>query len=480
LAAIPAPASTVTETNAALSTSWQLADLEITGGSTSQVRDSAVAVQFDGNGNVVSASANGHGASIAGGATQAQKFTGAYTVNFDGTGTISFTPPASLASANQLLGSAARTIGVSASGHMMIAGTPGGHDILIGVRTAATDGITPASFAGRYWVSGMEIDSTGTSSDYAGSVAVISSENTAIVSERQHTSSSQGNYNQTASITAGTGTVTGALSLIAGSTVLLPGAGNTVLSVDLGVNASGTPSGQGNYAIAVGEQIPTLTGTGVFINPQGVVNAASFAPVGNPISPGEFISIFGTNLSAQTMTGTPPYAASLGGVSVSIGGLPAPVYAVSAGQITCLVPYAVTTSSGSTTITVTSAGSASNTVTVPVSATAPGIFSQNQTGTLDGAITHLNGTLVTPLNPANDTEILVIYMTGLGALVNPVTDGSAPNPAAADAAVANVQVYVDEIPSPNVLYAGISPAYPGLYQINFYVPITPDPRPAER
>jgi uncharacterized protein (TIGR03437 family) len=242
----------------------------------------------------------------------------------------------------------------------------------------------------------------------------------------------------------------------------------------LGVNASGTPSGLGNYAIAAGEQIPILTGSGMFINPQGVVNAASFAPVGNPISPGEFISIFGSSLSAQTLTATPPYAASLGGVSVSIGGLPAPVYSISPGQVTCLVPYELSTSTGSTTIAVTSAATASNTVTVPVSATAPGIFSQNSSGTLDGAITHLNGTLVTPVNPANDTEILVIYMTGLGALVNPVTDGKAPNPAAADAAVANIQVYVDGEPSPNVLYAGISPTYPGLYQINFYVPITPD------
>jgi len=32
-------------------------------------------------------------------------------------------------------------------------------------------------------------------------------------------------------------------------------------------------------------------GTGVFLNPQGVLSAASFAPAGNPIAPGEFIAL---------------------------------------------------------------------------------------------------------------------------------------------------------------------------------------------
>lgn len=48
LVAIPAPPPGSGLTNSALSVSWNLADLELTGGSTVQVRSSGAAVQFDG------------------------------------------------------------------------------------------------------------------------------------------------------------------------------------------------------------------------------------------------------------------------------------------------------------------------------------------------------------------------------------------------------------------------------------------------
>src|SRR5204862_8148734 len=48
------------------------------------------------------------------------------------------------------------------------------------------------------------------------------------------------------------------------------------------------------YEIYFGVQVPALTGTGVFLNPLGVINAASFAPPANPISPGQFVTLFGT------------------------------------------------------------------------------------------------------------------------------------------------------------------------------------------
>jgi uncharacterized protein (TIGR03437 family) len=148
------------------------------------------------------------------------------------------------------------------------------------------------------------------------------------------------------------------------------------------------------------------------------------------------------------------------------------VYLVSSGQLNCLVPYSVPSNSASVTIAVTSNGQKSNTVTVPFSATAPGIFSDNTSGTGDGAILHsTTNLLVTPANPATKGETLVMYLTGLGAVQNRVTDGAAPNPPAADNATAQVVVYVDGIAvTPG--YAGLNPVYPGLYQINFVVPAT--------
>jgi uncharacterized protein (TIGR03437 family) len=63
-----------------------------------------------------------------------------------------------------------------------------------------------------------------------------------------------------------------------------------------------------------------------------------------------------------------------------------------------------------------------------------------------------------------------MYLTGLGAVQNKVVDGAAPNPPAADNAVAQVAVYVNGVLSPQIIYAGLNPVYPGLYQINFVVP----------
>ena len=117
--------------------------------------------------------------------------------------------------------------------------------------------------------------------------------------------------------------------------------------------------------------MPALTGGGVFVNPQGVLNAAGFAPAGNPISPGEFIAIFGSGFVTTSRTATPPYPPTLGGVTVQINGKPAPLYFVSATQINALVPYST---QGPTATIVVQGVASSNTATVPVAATAPGIF----------------------------------------------------------------------------------------------------------
>ena len=66
---------------------------------------------------------------------------------------------------------------------------------------------------------------------------------------------------------------------------------------------------------------------------QGVVNAAGFSPFGNPISPGEFITIFGSGLAnSTTSTNVLPFPTTLGNVQVLINNVAAPVYVVSPGQ----------------------------------------------------------------------------------------------------------------------------------------------------
>jgi uncharacterized protein (TIGR03437 family) len=456
-AAIPAPTKTIAIAGVGLS--WNATDFELTSASTAQVRDSFVAFTLDGNGNLTAANVTGHAANYDSGGTVNQAIgPGVYSVNGDGTGTITFPNPSGVSGAEAMMGGTQRMLLVSQTGNVLIAGTPGAHDILLAVLApTGTVTLTPA------WSGGIRVDSSGSSDSYIGSDTVIASANRIIASRRLHESTSPTPVNETAAqiytlAPNGTGS-TGPTTIAAGTTAFVGANTGSVLD----------PTG---YEIAFGETLPTLSGSGVFVNPQGVVNAASNSPVGNPLSPGEFIAIYGTGLAPQTMTALPPYPNTVAGVSVSIGGLPATVYLVSAGQLNCLVPYEVPPGSTSVSVIVNNNGQMSNAVSVPFSATSPGIFSDNESGTGDGAIVHgLTGLLVTPSNPAVKGETLAMYLTGLGAVQNSVADGAAPNPPGPDAATAQLAVYVNGIAAA-VNYAGLNPVYPGLYQINFVVPAT--------
>ncbi|MDE3198987.1 MAG: IPT/TIG domain-containing protein [Acidobacteriota bacterium] len=456
--AIPAPVSPVNTAGVALT--WNAADFELTGASTSQVRDSVAQFALDGAGSVTSLTVKGHAANYSDGAAVNQSASaGTYTVNADGSGTISLPVPPGFSGAGLMMSGSQRTTFLSATGNVMLAATPGAHDILIAVQATSKVATLPPS-----WIGGVRVDSAGSSGSYAGSETVIAKNSSLIQTERLHMSASPTPINVTASevytFSADNTGSAGPAKIALCATAFIGANIGSILD----------PTG---FEIVFGETLPALSGSGVFINPQGVVNAAGNAPVGNPISPGEFIAIYGSGFSNAVTTATPPYPDSLGGVSVSIGGLPAPVYLVSPDQLNVLVPYAIPSGSTAVTITVTSGQQKSNSVTVPYSATSPGIFSSDLTGTGDGAIVHAStGMLVTPANPATRGETLTMYLTGLGAVQNPVADGGAPNPPAADNALAQVAVYVSGVPSTQILYAGLNPVYPGLYQINFVVPAT--------
>jgi uncharacterized protein (TIGR03437 family) len=170
------------------------------------------------------------------------------------------------------------------------------------------------------------------------------------------------------------------------------------------VNPLSAPSNP--ITLTIGTPVPMFTAA-------GVVNAATFAA--GPVSPGEIISIFGTNLSG----------------TVTFDGRPAtPVFA-SPTQVNVTVPYSVT---GPTTVMQMGAIS----VPVQVAASAPGIFA---------AV------------PAGD-NILTLYVTGCGVLTN----DDLPR------CVLPVSATVNDQPAV-VLYAGIAPGLvQGANQINIQLP----------
>jgi uncharacterized protein (TIGR03437 family) len=472
--AIPARASSAAPlyNDQTLTVNYHMIDYELTNASTAQIRVSGMAAEFDGSGGIATFLPLGHAANVNSGATlTSEQFTGDYTVNNDGTGTIAFAPVAGTTTAsNLLLGGATRNLYVSATGNMFLAATPGAHDILIGVQNAAVDNI---NFSGRYWLAGL-----GAGSDDVISASVAT--NSVVITERTNNliPPAPGAPNLvTETLTSPYRTVTNGYGMSCGCGIgsagnvvgsfdsfVLLGNDGTLVAVSPGQDALGNAH-PNNYTIFVGEQIPTLTGTGVWVNPQGIVSSATYGPVGDSIAPGQFISIYGSGLAAKTVVASQlPFPPSLGNVSVSINGTPAPIYYVSSGQISCIVPYELTGTSA--TIVVTNNTTESNSVTVGAAPFAPGILAANELGYGDGSITHLNNTLVNSASPAAVGETVQMYGVGLGALTTPVTDGNGFT--GVDEAVVQPLVFVNNVPAA-ILYWGLTEDA-GLYQLDVTIP----------
>jgi uncharacterized protein (TIGR03437 family) len=228
--------------------------------------------------------------------------------------------------------------------------------------------------------------------------------------------------------------------------------------------------------------MPNLTGEGVFLNPLGVLNAATFAPPTFPISGGTLLSLFGSGLTPRSEgANAVPLPTSLAGVSVTVNGVLAPLLTVTKtanfDQINLQVPFA--TSGQNAAIVVNNNGDLSNEVRVPVAASSPGIFSVSQSGIGSGIITHANFQPVTEQDAAAPGETVVIFLTGLGALNPPAGDG-APGPVNPLSRVTdqNVQVLFDneaggcrpQDPPGVPCFVGAAPNFVGLYQINVTIP----------
>jgi len=229
-----------------------------------------------------------------------------------------------------------------------------------------------------------------------------------------------------------------------------------------------------SYELYFGTHLLPQSGTGVFVNPQGVLNGASFAPPGYPVSPGGLITLFGTGLGTQTAQAQSlPFPTTLGGVQMTVNGVAAPLYSVTPSQISGVVPFATTGTTATVVVTVNS--TKSNSVDVPLANTAPGIFSLAQNGIGDAAILHANYQVVNAANPAAPGEIVQVYLTGLGATTPTVPDGAAAPTKPLAIANSPVNVYVGGLLVTNVQFKGLAPTLAGLYQLNIQIPANVGP-----
>lgn len=217
----------------------------------------------------------------------------------------------------------------------------------------------------------------------------------------------------------------------------------------------------------------------------GIVNSASYAAVpldstgkaigNNNIAQGAIFVIFGQNMGPATLTYAPglPLPTSIPdangtSVTVSSGGQTLKAFMVytSAGQLAAILPSNTPLGSANVTVTYNGQTSASNKINVVKSAL--GVFTRNQGGNgpavaqLFRSATDISFNSLT--NAAQPGNTLVIYGTGLGAISG--ADNQKPG---AVSVGSNVTVNVAGVTTP-AAYAGRSPDFPGLDQINFVLP----------
>ncbi|HLK69679.1 MAG TPA: hypothetical protein VKU19_39895 [Bryobacteraceae bacterium] len=233
----------------------------------------------------------------------------------------------------------------------------------------------------------------------------------------------------------------------------------------------------------MGGGVGTIEGAGVdYILPYwmgryyGVIagpKVQSSAAPSSAVAPNSLASVFGTNLaSTTTQAGSQPLPTLLGGVTVTVtdaAGVtrPAPLNYVSPTQINLVVPDGV--SAGTAAFTVNN-GSATQTINATVQAVAPTLFSMNGAGTGVAAATAIS---VQAANPQLQSPVAVFTCTGSTCTSVPINLG-VDTPVYVTlygtgirgrSSLANVQVTVNGTSVP-VSYAGATPGYAGLDQVN--------------
>jgi len=203
-------------------------------------------------------------------------------------------------------------------------------------------------------------------------------------------------------------------------------------------------------------------------------DAAGFGPV---LVPGEWAAIFGNSLSATTrpwastdFTNGTVLPINLSGVRVTFGGIPAPVYYISPGQINVQVPAGVI---GSVPVVVTSpAGLTSPAVNAAVAANGPAIYSYQAGSNIYAVATHANGTLIgdpavePTATKAKAGETIVIYVNGLAASPSGTILGAIPYTASPVTVSFNTASFNSTPVTAG--YAGV--AFAGGFQVNVTVP----------
>ena len=312
----------------------------------------------DGAGNISALSVPGY---IGGDGTAIQtQNISSFKYNFsNGAAVLNFPAPSSF-----LYFSGQEYLNMSPDGNFMFGGSPNGFDMIVGIRNPTAG--TLQNFGNMYYQAGIDEDmslySTTSAFVNIGSYygSLVNGGNGNLVAHERQLNTSQ--------LAASLGAL-GYTYMDTYPSSITGTYNDTSASMQYAFGTNGTYRiGAGVYpflGLNVAIQAPTFSGSasGPYLNPAGVTNSASSAPFTAGVSPGELITLYGTNLASQLVVSpVVPLPTTLGGVQVLFDGLPGAIYYVSPGQVSVLVPFAYPFSVVS--IQLINNGVRSNTITV--------------------------------------------------------------------------------------------------------------------
>ncbi len=179
------------------------------------------------------------------------------------------------------------------------------------------------------------------------------------------------------------------------------------------------------FSLTVIPQGPTLDSNSFYNGAdfqRGSISPCSIATI---IAPGVAAAIQG--IVAYNGVGALPY--TLGNVQVTFGGAQAPIYNVANSngrqQVTVQVPCSVTPGSVPVVVSVGGGTGTTNATVLPAS---PGLFTTQFSGTTVPVLERPDGSFVSPTNPAHRGEVLVAFVTGMGATSPSINTNSLPAP----------------------------------------------------
>jgi uncharacterized protein (TIGR03437 family) len=268
------------------------------------------------------------------------------------------------------------------------------------------------------------------------------------------------------------------------STYLLAGAmpsvvaapsGTIVVSGDVGQGAQ-TPQFSGPFSTPVLTTdaylaLLTVPSAAPAVSLSQVRNAFSLQP--GPIAPGEIVSLgLPGFVPAQTadigLNVLAPMTTNLAGVQVLFDGRPAFLITVDYGRVVCIAPVEIA-GQGSTAIQVNVNGTMSNILNAPVTQTALGLLTADESGSGLANARNSDGSLNGPRNPAAAGTALTLYVTGVGLTVPPEMDGVIPSNSAIVPAASTLS-FLGLLEISSTTFYALPGFVPGLFALDVVTP----------